>query len=113
MIIRTKPRKKSNVKGSDTFAILITGKPDIELATNRLMPTGGVTKPTARLTVIMMPKCTRSTPICVMTGARIGVRIRIAGAASMTMPTKIRKTFTTSKIDALVVKVLVIHSPTC
>lgn len=110
--IRTRPMANSMVKGSETFAIRITGILVMELATNRLIPTGGVTKPTARFTTIMMPKWTRSTPMAVMTGARIGVRIRMAGAASITMPTKSRKMLTTSRIVHLLEKEDVIQAPT-
>lgn len=54
--------------------------------TNSTAPTGGVIKPMPRLTSMIMPKCTGSTPMPVMTGIRIGVRIRINGAMSITVP---------------------------
>lgn len=66
----------------------------MELATNKLMPIGGVTKPMAKFTIIMTPKCRGDTPTAVTIGRRIGVRMRMAGVVSMTMPTKSRKIFT-------------------
>ena len=58
-----------------------------ELATNRLTPIGGVTNPIARLTTIMIPKWIEFMPTAVTIGRRIGVRIRIAGVVSITIPT--------------------------
>ncbi|MNI77340.1 hypothetical protein D3C73_1336250 [compost metagenome] len=54
--------------------------------TNSTAPTGGVINPMPRFTSMIMPKCTGSTPMPVITGSRIGVRIRISGAMSITVP---------------------------
>ena len=43
------------------------------LATNKLIPTGGVTKPIARLTTIITPKWVGSTPTFNTIGKKIGV----------------------------------------
>ena len=67
--IRTRPMVNSMVKGSETFAIRITGDLGHGAGDKQIDPNGGVTKPTARFTTIMMPKWTRSTPMAVMTGA--------------------------------------------
>ena len=56
-------------------------------ATNRFTPSGGVMKPIARLTTMMIPKCVTSTPIAVTTGYRMGARIIIAHSVSMKQPT--------------------------
>ena len=75
-----------------------------ELATNRLTPIGGVTNPIARLTTIMIPKWIGFMPTAVTIGRRIGVRIRIAGVVSMTIPTIRRNTLITRIRTILLVK---------
>ncbi|MNG05026.1 hypothetical protein D3C84_881970 [compost metagenome] len=54
--------------------------------TNNTAPTGGVINPIPRFTSMIMPNCTGSTPMPTITGIRIGVRIRINGAMSITVP---------------------------
>ena len=46
--------------------------------------------PTAKLTIMMMPNCTGSTPNCDATGVRIGARMMIAAPVSKNMPTSSR-----------------------
>ena len=48
--------------------------------------TGGVMRPMARLSSMIMPKCTGSTPSAFITGSMIGVQMRIIGAMSMKVP---------------------------
>jgi hypothetical protein len=50
-------------------------------AMNRFKPTGGVNIPIARLTIMMIPKCTGSNPKLSAIGKRIRVKIGIAAAA--------------------------------
>ena len=56
-------------------------------ATKRFTPSGGVMKPIARLTTMMIPKWIGSTPREVTTGNRMGARIIIAHSVSMKQPT--------------------------
>src|SRR5699024_12124862 len=56
-------------------------------ATNRLTPSGGVTKPIASDTTSTTPKWTGSMPTEVTTGSRIGVKMINAEIVSMNMPT--------------------------
>ena len=55
-------------------------------AANRFTPKGGVIMPRARLTTMIMPKCTGSMPKCMATGARIGASTMMAALVSMNMP---------------------------
>jgi len=54
--ISVSPNKNAIMKGTASFAILLIGKPEILEATNKLIATGGVTIPIARLIVITTPK---------------------------------------------------------
>src|SRR5215831_9353705 len=54
--------------------------------TKRIAPTGGWHNPMPRLSIMIMPKCTGSTPKLIITGKRIGVQIRIDGAISTKVP---------------------------
>ena len=73
----------------------------MEAATNRLTPIGGVIKPMARFTTMMTPNWIGFTPMFVAIGNRIGVRIRIAGVVSMTIPTMSRNAFIMNRIIIL------------
>ncbi len=81
------------MKGVAFLAICMIGIPVIPCATYRLRPTGGVTKAMARFITIMTPKCIGFMPKLLTTGSRIGVRIKIAGVVSITIPTKRSSTF--------------------
>ena len=83
--------------GIACFAISMRGTSVSELATNRLTPMGGVTKPIARFTTIITPKWIGSMPMDSTIGSRIGVRIRIAGVVSMTIPTISRNALITRR----------------
>ena len=56
-------------------------------ATKRLIPRGGVQKPMAKFTTMMIPKCTGSTPMLAATGINMGASTNIAGVVSMKQPT--------------------------
>ena len=62
---------------------------------------GGVTKPMARFTHMMMPKWMGSTPMASATGSSTGVNTRIAGPVSMIMPTNSNSTLISSRITTL------------
>ena len=90
--------------GADLRLLLVkaTGSVSTEYAeyvpaTKRFTPTGGVTMPTARLTMTIRPKCTGSIPKLAATGARMGARMMMAAKVSMNMPTTSRNRFTTSR----------------
>ena len=57
---------------------------------NSALPTGGVTRPIHRLKIMMIPKCSGSTPIWVTIGRKIGVKISTAGVISIKIPTSSR-----------------------
>ena len=63
-----------------------SGSPEMPQATNRQMPTGGVSMPMARLTTMSTPNWIGSTPICGVRAASTGTsRIR-AAVVSMMQP---------------------------
>ena len=94
------------------FAICIIGTLVSELATNRLTPTGGVTNPTARFTIIMTPKWIGFIPTCSTIGSKIGLKIRIAGVVSMTIPTIRSTTLMTRSSTISLEKCVMIHALT-
>ena len=98
------------INGIAFCAIFITGISVKDDATNKLTPIGGVTKPIARFTTIITPKCIGSIPIAVTIGNKIGVKIRIAGVVSMTIPTISKNILITSKITMLLWKLPKIHA---
>ena len=53
---------------------------------NSVVPTGGVYRPMARLTTIMMPSCTGSMPMLCASGRNTGVSSSTAAGRSMNMP---------------------------
>ena len=65
--------------------------------TKSVMPTGGVTNPTQRLTTTMTPKCSGFIPRAVAVGTNIGVIIKSAGARSMIIPINNNRIFAKSK----------------
>jgi hypothetical protein len=70
-----------STRGMTDRAILGTLVFAICNAMNRFRQTGGVDIPIARLTIMMIPKCTGSNPKLSAIGNRIRVKIRIAAAA--------------------------------
>ena len=72
-VINNNAIKKKIINGNAFFAIFITGTSVKELATNKLIPIGGVTNPIAKLTTIIIPKCTGSKPTLFTIGNKIGV----------------------------------------
>ena len=63
-----------------------------------LSPNGGVNMPIDRLTVMMMPKWIRSTPMALTIGSSSGVKTRIADDGSSTQPTTNSKILMDSRI---------------
>ena len=70
------------------FAVRSMGVLPMAQPTNSAEPTGGVHSPTARLKIMMTPKCTGSTPTAVTTGSKIGVIMVISGAMSIKQPSR-------------------------
>ena len=56
------------------------------ITTNRTTPTGGVTSPIARVTMITMLACKGSMPSARTAGIRRGTKIRIAAPMSRKVP---------------------------
>ena len=73
----------------------------MDTPTNNKEPTGGVHNPMQRLTTMMIPKCTGSTPTLVTTGKKMGVKINTAGVISMNVPINNKIRLITSKITHL------------
>ncbi len=71
-VIRSRATHSPAIKGSAEMEIILILISEIPDAATRLMPTGGVTCPIARFTVIMIPKCSGFTPIAWITGSKIG-----------------------------------------
>ena len=71
---------------------------EIAAPTNSTEPTGGVISPMPRLTIMIMPKCTGSMPRVLTTGSRMGVRMRISGAMSISVPSTSSSTLIISRI---------------
>ena len=80
------------INGIACFANFITGTFVSADVTNRLIPTGGVTNPIARLHTIMIPKWIISIPRDWQIGHKIGAKIKIAGVVSIIHPTNSRNT---------------------
>lgn len=94
-VINIRAMKNPIMKGKAAFAISSTGISVKLLATNRLTPTGGVTKPIAKFTTIITPKCIGSTPKLRTSGNKIGVSINMAGVVSIIIPTNSNNIFIT------------------
>ena len=73
-------------KGMQPFIILVIGTPEMFWATKRFSPTGGVIIPTAKLAVMITPRCTGSTFIRMPMGQTMGASIVTAPEPSMNMP---------------------------
>ena len=73
------------------------------MATNSVLPTGGVMLPMHRLYTKIRPNCTGSMPKVLTTGRNSGVKIRMAGVTSMNVPAISRMTFMISRMMYLLV----------
>ena len=76
-----------SIRGTAFLAIFISGSWLIWLATNRLMPYGGVIKPMASSIVITTPNCTVERPHSRTVGSSMGARMMVAEMLSMKQPT--------------------------
>ena len=61
----------------------------------------------ARFSIMIMPKCTGSTPRVVTMGSRIGVMIRISGAMSIIVPSSSSRMLIISSTTYLSFEILV------
>src|SRR5699024_11542945 len=105
---------KTIINGIAFLAIVRTDNLLSELATNKFNPKGGVTKPIAKDTTIIIPKCIGSIPIAFTTGKKIGAKIKIAGVVSMTIPIIKRNKMITKIIIILLYKLSVsVSAITC
>ena len=80
-------------------------------AANRLTPKGGVIMPSARLTTMMMPKCTGSIPKCMATGTKMGASTMMAAEVSMNMPMTNKAAFTPKRNQPGDCKMSLSHRP--
>ena len=82
---------------------------EIEFATNKHIPIGGVIKPIIKLKITMMPKWIGSIPKLIAIGCKIGIRISMAAMPSRNRPmhSKIKLTNSRNTIG------LVMLSSTC
>lgn len=72
--------------GINGFSIFEIGCFETLDATNKVIPTGGVLIPIARLTTQIIPKWIGSIPNCWATGSKIGVLKMMAGVESIIIP---------------------------
>ena len=79
------------------FRTLLVVSPVSPQATNKFNPSGGVMHPTNIFAHMIIPKCTRSIPICWATGARIGVSMAIEEFPSINIPTIKNMIFTRNR----------------
>ena len=80
------------IKGIDAIEIAPNLTFAIGMATKRLVPNGGVTKPISAFKTKMMPKTTGSTPTASMIVKYIGVIMMICAIVFIHMPIKISQT---------------------
>ena len=74
------------IKGSTATEISFRLHFAIPQATYKLTPTGGVTNPIARFTIITTPRCTKSIPKLFATGTKSGTNIYNADVESKKHP---------------------------
>lgn len=86
-VIIIKHKSITAMNGIIPFNITSIGESAIREATKRLIPSGGVIKPIAKLVTMIKPKWIGSTPSDAATGIKIGAKIRIAGVVSIKQPT--------------------------
>src|SRR5699024_1439729 len=86
------------IKGNEARITEVMGTFAIDEVINKCNPTGGVTKPIIKLTVIIIEKWIGSIPKPVKIGNIIGTDNKITGIASITIPSKRSKILTTIKI---------------
>jgi TRAP-type uncharacterized transport system fused permease subunit len=94
-VTNTRNTSSTESHGTASRTTSITDMPVMPAVTNRFSPTGGVTIPISRFTVMMMPRCTGSMPSLVAIGNRIGARIRMMPVGSMKQPAISSRTLTT------------------
>jgi len=75
--------------------------PAILQVIKRLTPNGGVVIPTARFTIIIIPKCTGSIPRDVAMGRRMGVKMTSAAEDSKNIPIIKSKALTSKRYTEL------------
>ena len=81
---------------------------------NKQMPTGGVTKPIHKLTLMIIPNCNGSIPNAESKGIKIGVIMIIAALASINIPIMKNIIFNSNKITILLdVKALNVVNTCC
>ena len=81
--------KTNNIIESGNINFLETSIIDlsaIELATNKVIPYGGVIIPIDKFNIMIKPKCRGSTPNAIATGISTGTSIRIAEILSINIP---------------------------
>ena len=98
------------IKGSTATDISFKLHFAIPQATYKLTPTGGVTNPMARLTIITTPKCTKSIPKLFATGTKSGTNIYNADVESKKQPAIKSITFTIIKNMILFPPVILINA---
>src|SRR3546814_4378260 len=87
----------NNTKGIREAAIFATGISANLQSAKRFTPNGGVIMPRARLTTMMVPKCTGSTPNWMPMGTRIGASTMMAADVSINIPIINKATLTPSR----------------
>ena len=71
------------------------------------VPTGGVIRPMPKFTIMIIPKCTGSTPSILTTGSKMGVRIRMRGDMSIRQPSSSSMMLMSARITYLLSDMLV------
>ena len=89
------------MNGMIPFKMTSIGESAIREATKRLIPSGGVINPMAKLVTMIKPKWIGSTPIEAATGIKIGAKIKIAGVVSIKQPTTNNKRLMSKRITIL------------
>lgn len=100
-MIRVKQNNITKMNGTIPFKMTSIGESAIREATKRLIPSGGVINPMAKLVTMIKPKWIGSTPIEAATGIKIGAKIKIAGVVSIKQPTISNKRLMSKRITIL------------
>jgi hypothetical protein len=95
-VTRNKTISSITKKGTVLLIIIFTGTFDTLEATYKHIPTGGVINPMHKLTTMIIPMWTRSTPACKRIGTRIGVKTKTATLVSIMHPVTRRIRFTSN-----------------
>ena len=96
-------------KGKRAFTISLIFILAILQATNKSRPTGGVIRPIARFTTIIIPKCNGFTPTALAKGSSKGTRTIIAELASRKHPAIKRRIFIRRRITILLLVAALTH----